>query len=173
MAKSIDLSDYQCVELPRRLWRVTHGNSQSRWEKDTGHLVAADQLREFHNGRGLKEAVEEHINWHSSEPSCFLSVFSDEDHARKWAAQREKKNPPAYIHEIDTTRLPVSAYVLDMEVLMAKLDIKNPYPAHELLFLHRIPVWSVSSSGALLEPELDIGRRNSKTIWQRGMWVAP
>ncbi|AEO66279.1 1e3bdfa8-175f-46d9-90fe-025104075a22 [Thermothielavioides terrestris] len=133
MAKPFTLDEYKRY-LPARLWRVTHRLSQSRWHQ--GDLVAADQSRVFNNEDELKEAVQKHVNWWCSQPSCFLSVFSDPHHARNWAAQRD---PPAYIHEIDTARLPIGTDILDMGVLIAKLGIKNPHPAHELLFLHRIP----------------------------------
>lgn len=136
-AEPFTLDEYGCVDPPKRLWRVTHGNSQSQLDHDGNHL-AADDSRVFHDEVELKEAVQHHIDWWSSRPSCFLSVFSDENHAANWAAQREKRDPPAYIHEIDTTLL-FGVQVLDMELLMDKLEIEHPYSAHELLFLNYIP----------------------------------
>jgi hypothetical protein len=57
-----------------------------------------------------------------------LSVFTDENHACNWAKQRENRDPPVYIHKISTARLPsFGTYVLDIELLMAKLDIYHPY----------------------------------------------
>lgn len=175
MAEPFSLDDYKCVELPEKLWRVTHGNSQSRWDKHTGHLVASDQSRKFYNKAGLKKAVESHINWWGPKPSCFLSVFSDKDHARRWAAKCEKKHPPAYIHEIVAECLPGGpSIVLDMEMLMAKLDIKNRYSAHELLFLHRIEYWSITTSRPLSRRhDLDRSYAPRELLEPQGMKVAP
>jgi hypothetical protein len=60
MATPFDLSDYKCVNLPARLWRVAHGNTQSRMVNRD--LVAVDKLRNFQDEDGLKKAVEEHVN---------------------------------------------------------------------------------------------------------------
>ncbi len=107
-------------------------------------LVAVDKLSKFHDEDELKKAVEKHVDWYSGQPSCFLSVFTDENHACNWAKQREDRDLSVYIHEISTARLPFfGTYVLDIELLIAKLDIYHPYSENELLFLHRIPSWSI------------------------------
>ncbi|KAH6641328.1 hypothetical protein F5144DRAFT_599974 [Chaetomium tenue] len=163
MAEPFPLDEYRWTGHPRKLWRVTHGNSQSRW--DHGDLLAADDSRVFHDEAELKEAVEDHINWYSSQPSCFLSVFNDENHAVNWAAQRGRRDPPAYIHEIDTARLPIDTEILDMELLMDKLGIENPYSAHELLFLHRIPSQCIVRSRAVSGTQHETSS-SEDTWWQ-------
>lgn len=163
-APPFHISHYRCVNLPPRLWRVTHGTSQSRVVN--GDIVAADAPRQFRGKAKLKQAVEYHVVWNSDQPSSsFLSVFSDEDHAWYWAKQRCNRSDEVYIHEIDTSRLSGNTfllddvYVLDMEVLMAKLDIVNQYSAHELLILNRIPSKAI------------IRTRRPSGIWQPGMWT--
>ncbi|KAH6842226.1 hypothetical protein B0I37DRAFT_399030 [Chaetomium sp. MPI-CAGE-AT-0009] len=136
MAKLFTLDEYRCVDPPEKLWRVTHGNSQSRWDHEG--LIAADGSRVFHDEVELKEAIQHHIDWWIN-----------------WAAQREKRDPPAYIHEIDTTYLPLGVEILDMELLMIKLDIENPYSAHELLFLHCIPARCIVRSRTVLGTQDD------------------
>ncbi|MBE3043948.1 hypothetical protein IMZ48_15520 [Candidatus Bathyarchaeota archaeon] len=143
-----NLDTYKCVNFTGKLWRVTHSSSQSHWDRSTFHMVAANDPGTFPNKASLKEAVEAHIDWKSRKTSPFLSVFSDEGHARQWALWR---NPPVYIHEIDTTHLPTGpSILLDMEVLMAELKIKHEFPKHELLFLHRIPYGLIKTSETLL-----------------------
>jgi hypothetical protein len=125
----------------------------------------------FHDEDELKEAVQHHINWWSSRPSRFLSVFSDENHAVNWAAQREKRDPPAHIYEIDTTCL-LGARILDMELLMTNLDIENPFSAHELLFLHCIPARCIvrkTVSGTQQHDTPYLGDGWSRAMIEQGM----
>ena len=145
MAQTFDLGRYECAHLLGKLWKVTHGNSQSFWENHTGDLVAANQSLSFHNQAELQKAVQKHVDWgRRSPPSCFLSVFTSENHAFNWARIVDRDKKPAYILEIETARLTVdpgtmSGAVLDMEVLIDRLGIENPWSEHELLFLYRIP----------------------------------
>ncbi|KAK4182528.1 hypothetical protein QBC35DRAFT_509825 [Podospora australis] len=70
----LSLDKYRCVDRPKKLWRVTHGNSQSRWHQRD--IVAANHLLEFSDEACLKDAVENHLNWSpSAQPSCFFSLF--------------------------------------------------------------------------------------------------
>ena len=155
-----NLDAYKCVNFTGKLWRVTHRNSQSRWDKSSFQMVAADTSRKFTSEASLKEAVEAHIDWGSRKPSCFLSVFSDEYHARSWASLL---NPPVYIHEIETTYLPIGpCLVLDVKLLMADLDIEHRYPDHELLFMYRIHSGDITTSKTLSgEPDPDRPHRKS------------
>ncbi|KAI0528366.1 hypothetical protein GGR58DRAFT_496221 [Xylaria digitata] len=153
MAAIFDLNTYKCTYLPETLWRVTHSQSQSRQEPFTGDLVASDSDRQISDKLSLKRAVEEHFNWGSRRPSCFLSVFSSEQHALKWARKRETAIGTVYIHEIDTTRLPVGTYVFDAVSLVTSLDIAHPHSTNELIFLHRIPGKCLRSTLSLYDIE--------------------
>ena len=138
---------------------VTHSKSRSQRDPVTGGLVASDNTREIFNMSSMKQAAEEHSDWGFRQPSWFLSVFSDEQHARMWAKQRARTQNPGsivevYIHEIDTTSLPPDAYVCHAASLSAKLDIVNPYSTDELVFLHRIPVHSLRCTRCLAEIEV-------------------
>ncbi|KAL2255625.1 hypothetical protein VTK26DRAFT_2985 [Humicola hyalothermophila] len=134
------LDQYRRVDLPRKLWRVTHRNTNSRIQD--GDMVAADPERELRNALDLKNAVQNHINWRSRQPSCFLSVFTDADHAHNWAW---KTRAPVRIYEIKTDSLPASTYILDVEVIVKTLNIDYRYSANELLILHRIPLSAITS----------------------------
>ncbi|KAI1131603.1 hypothetical protein F5Y10DRAFT_261984 [Nemania abortiva] len=149
MAAIFDLSTYQCTYLPNPLWRVTHSQSQSKQDPVTGDLVASDSDRKISDKSSLKQAVEEHFNWGSRRPSCFLSVFKNKEHARRWAKRRERTIGVVYIHEIDTNRLPLGTYIFDAASLVTSLGIVHPYSDDELIFLHRIPSESLRKAEAL------------------------
>lgn len=135
---SFDLNDYKCAHLPGTFWRVIHSNTQSRQDCATGDIVAADSTRIFSDETSLKQAVESHFVWNRLQgPSCFLSVFSCEQHARIWA--KRLNGEVIIIHEIDTTRLPAYTYVFNAKWLAEKLNIKHPCSTNEFMFLYRIP----------------------------------
>jgi len=102
MTEASNLNVYKSTRLPKRLWRVTHSETQSRIERPNGDLVASDSTRVITNTSGLKDAVKAYIDWRSRLPSCFLSVFNNERHARNLAAQRERTQSPVYIHPQST-----------------------------------------------------------------------
>lgn len=56
-----------------------------------------------------------------------------------------------YIHEIDTTKLPTDACVLNMESLIETLGISHPWRTHEFLFVQRIPAQALVSQRSLGE----------------------
>lgn len=148
---------FECTDPPKLCWRVTHLGTQSRRDPRNGdHLASATVV--IDDVFALRRAVEAHIDWHNSTPSCFLSVFSDERHAYNWAAQRY---PPVSVDTIDTTNLPEGVSFFNMESLKAALNITYKYSAHEFLFLHRIPAqcivahWSpdIQASRSLMSQE--------------------
>jgi hypothetical protein len=158
MAGAFDLGAYKCTYLPKTLWMVTHSKSRSRRDLVTGDLVASDSTRAISDKSSLKQAAEKHFDWGCRQPSCFLSVFSYEQHARKWAKQRERTQDPGsidevYIHKIDTTRLPADTYVFNAVSLSAKLDIVHPHSTDELIFLHCILGQSLRRTQSLGEIE--------------------
>ncbi|KAK0707372.1 hypothetical protein B0H67DRAFT_670331, partial [Lasiosphaeris hirsuta] len=81
----------------------------------------------------------------------FLSAFSDEQHAYRWACSlphrweetRANRWPLAnfswQIYKIDTAKLPPSTLILDMEKLPKRLNFTHPWPYHEVLIFRGIP----------------------------------
>ena len=151
MTEPWNLNPYKCTHLPKTLWKVIHCGTQSQTDPFTGDLIASDSTRIFSDSSELKQAIEAHIDWWSRQPSCFLSVFSDEQHARNWAKQREQTQSEVYIYEINTTKLPIDAFVLGIDLLKVTLGIVHPSSTHELLFLHRIPAQAMISKTSLGE----------------------
>ncbi|KAH8751692.1 hypothetical protein F5883DRAFT_577888 [Diaporthe sp. PMI_573] len=155
MAETFDLSSYKCERLPQFLWRVTHSETRS-----VGH-VASHSRRTFRDLNDLKAAVSTHVFW-LHQPSCFLSTFSDREHAMRWAKSRARKNTPAVtapddqsvkIHKIDTSKLPIGKQVISMDSFKSLLDFTYNYSEHEYLVLHRIPTESIVSVQSLGEME--------------------
>lgn len=155
MAETFDLSAYQCKHLPKFLWRVTHSETRS-----AGH-VASDSRQTFRDLSDLKAAVSAHVSW-LHQPSCFLSTFSDREHAMRWAKNRARQNAPAVttpdyqsvkLHKIDTSKLPIGKQVISMDSFKSLLDFTYNYSEHEYLVLHRIPTESIVSVQGLDEME--------------------
>lgn len=162
MAGTSDLDADTRRSLPNTLWRVTYAGSQSQRDS-TGDILAADTTRALSNTTALKKAVEDHFDWCSQQRSCFLSVFSCEDHALNWAKQRREwlQSPGSTdnvrIHEIDTTKLQPSTRVFNAAFLATKLGIAHEPSPNELVFLRRIPGVSITRSRTIAEVEYGDG----------------
>ncbi|KAK4113136.1 hypothetical protein N656DRAFT_644156 [Canariomyces notabilis] len=139
-SQSFDLRDYaqsrDSIPKFHVFWRVTHGGSQSRRDSKTGELRAAASDLLIDNEERLKRAVANHIQWSCREKSPFLSVFSDEEHARRWAKYCD---PPVYITQVITSRLPSDVYYFSAPTLCRRLHIIHEYGRNEVFILHRIP----------------------------------
>jgi len=156
MSEPWNLNPYKCTRLPKTLWKVIHSGTQSQQDPFTGDLIASDSTRIIRDESELKQAIEAHIDWWSRQPSCFLSVFSDEQHALNWAKQREKTQSEVYIYKIDTTNLPTDTYLFDVDSLKATLGFVHPTSTHEFLFLHRITAQAI------------VSKRDLGEIWEQG-----
>ncbi|KAH0495069.1 hypothetical protein TgHK011_008640 [Trichoderma gracile] len=147
MANDFNLDKFKCPSLPPRFWHVTHQQSQSKIDADTRDLVASDYTREISDESGLGQAAEKHLDWKTRRMrSCFISVFSDGQHASNWAMSIAMDRCPddfKYdIVEIDTAKLPPGIPVLHALSLVNTLHLEVPRkaaPQDEYLFLHRIP----------------------------------
>jgi hypothetical protein len=90
-----------------------------------------------------------HINWYSDSRTWFLSTFSDGGHAWNWAEQRRLQaqkrhyNDDVTVYKIDTTKLPPSVRLFDMETLdklfQLKVKFEYKFAKDEVLVLGRIP----------------------------------
>ncbi|KAH8586109.1 hypothetical protein B0O99DRAFT_84920 [Bisporella sp. PMI_857] len=154
MTEPWNLNHYKCTHPPKTLWKVIHSGTQSQRNSSTGDLIASDSSRRIKDEAELKQATKEHIDWWSRKPSCFLSVFSDEKHARHWAKQRSKTQSDVYIYKIDTTNLPTDTYLFDVDSLKARLGFVHPTSTHEFLFLHRITAQAI------------VGKKDLGEIWE-------
>ena len=138
MADAFNLDAYRANGLPPLLWRVTHAGSQYRDDPATTDQVASDSTRTISNKPILRRVAKDHFEWACRNPSCFLSAFRCQQHARRWARGRRGYGE-VYIHVIDTAKIPDNIYVFDATSLSDKLEINYRYAANEFIFLHRIP----------------------------------
>jgi hypothetical protein len=153
MAETFNLKDYTRAHdtLPDVLWRVTHPKSQHEVHPAAGDMWARD-LRLISDEASLAQAAKNHFSWYCYEPSCFLSVFTNEDHARNWArvvGGRQKSDEEIYITRIITAMLPTDILVFDATDLSNKLGIEHEYSEDEVIFLHRVPWQSLGRTRKL------------------------
>jgi hypothetical protein len=151
---SFNLQDYARPHdsLPGVLWRVTHPNSQHELNPINGEMWARVRSgNAISDEASLKQRISDHFNWSSRKPSCFLSVFTDEEHARNWAGRcvRNTGDSQVDITPIITAKLPATAQVFDATSLHKRLRIYYRYPEHEVMFLHRIPWQSLGYARSL------------------------
>jgi hypothetical protein len=122
---SFNLHDYARPHdsLPALLWKVTHPKSQHTLNHRTGEMSArCDDT--ISDEASLKQRVSDHFRWSCREPSCFLSVFTNKEHARNWAKLRlEEPGHEVYITPIITAMLPATAQVFDATSLSERLGI--------------------------------------------------
>jgi len=131
--------------LPDSLWRVTHWNTQSIRDRDTGDMLAANR-DEFDNLEDFRADIARHVVWRNRVPTHFISVWGTYPRAHNWI-QMECIWAPAMMWEIDTKiALQEGARIMEVELLMARLDFNHPArPQHEWVFLHRIPGKAIKS----------------------------
>jgi len=162
-------------QRPKFFWKVTHYNTQS-WEHPfTRDLIAVDSLRVITTEEELKRAVANHASWASKQPSCFLSVFSNWQHAYNWAQKITSNGsrlcePPVVIHTIKCSLLPSSCVVLEMEHLRRVWPGPLAFHEHsrnEWIFLHKIP------KQAITKTFLIYGKSGSHTGYIRANIEAP
>ncbi|OIW30056.1 UPF0075-domain-containing protein [Coniochaeta ligniaria NRRL 30616] len=102
------------------------------------------------DGKTLWEKAKNYFNWYSREASCFLSVFTDEDHARNWANKlRMEADEKAYRTRIITALLPPDIHIFDAAKLQEQLGISPAISQNELLFYCRIPWQSLGRTATL------------------------
>ncbi|KAF7551792.1 hypothetical protein G7046_g7612 [Stylonectria norvegica] len=133
MSETSDLKRHHRVKhLPRRLWRVRYSSCQDFEHLASGDIVASDWECDFTDEAELRDAIRKHLDWRSRTPSCFLSVFTDERHARNWAKLISERCDWVRVCQIATIMLRSSTCIFDPSEMVGQHN-------NELLFLHQIP----------------------------------
>ena len=118
--------------LPPLLFHIRHADSQANYPDITKceyNITAAEPIPAESTWADINALAKRHQNWYNKRPSCFISTFRDEKHARNWGKQRKG---PVYMYVVDTTRLEHGQCVLRMA--------KGPVPdTEEYLFFDQIP----------------------------------
>lgn len=134
--------------LPPKLFYVRHGRSQAYPTADGGFVSRAPD-RDISDEGELKKNATMHFDWTNwGWESCFISAFSDQEHADRWG-RRACPGFPVTTYALDTQRLPPGTLVLNAFMLCMALGISNAYNENskdEFLFYKGIPGSCVESS---------------------------
>ncbi|WEW61790.1 hypothetical protein PRK78_007286 [Emydomyces testavorans] len=130
--------------VPPRLYYVRHARSQA-YDDFSGGFRARDYGRFYpysDTQAEFSKSVENHLDWSSREPSPYLSVMSDRNHADNFAlVMQSRTGYVAEVYEINARRLNTS-YIFNVPYLMEELRLSvrpDAMNASEYLVLHRIP----------------------------------
>ncbi|KAK3311686.1 uncharacterized protein B0T15DRAFT_522251 [Chaetomium strumarium] len=134
--------------LPEVLWRVTRPIFQ-RTQRVTGELWARDMPKTLLEREDLLRNVRNHFDWSSLKHTCFVSVFTDEDHARCWANKLRvyHGHQPMCRTRIIAALLPDDIRIFDARKLREDVGPDLMLSQGELLFFSRIPWQSLGRTG--------------------------
>lgn len=137
------------VTLPPKLYYVRHHRSQALEAEDGGFKSRAPAY-DIRHPKLLKKNAELHFNWKiRGWDSCFVSAFGHIEHAQKWAWNvADGHHEMVEVHQLDTSKLPPGALVLNAFLMCAALGINHPFNKQkdEYLFCGRIPGACVEAS---------------------------
>ena len=165
---------FRCTqeELPSQLWRVQYKCSQTK-ESDEGNLLAADTHTFYDDSQedleDFRQSVTDHCTWKHREPTPYISLFSDEDHARNWAMKPfNSTGDDCTLLTIDTKMLE-GVYVFRLQTLVDDLSIKIPEKAsgnipRAYICLHRIPNAAIIQIKTKEQMQLDL--RNLQAMFE-------
>jgi hypothetical protein len=157
----VNMDDFRLIasDIPARLYRVTYPNS-TPFSKTTGFKAREQSPVNLASPDQLRTAVEFAFTWSSRVPSPFIAVFSEKDHAKRWAiscCQRGEIN--VAVVEIDAAKL-TDIKVLKLSTLVRELDVRLSDGAaqHEsgaYLCLKEIPPKAIISVSPVSELQMD------------------
>ncbi|KAG7379132.1 hypothetical protein PHYPSEUDO_008940 [Phytophthora pseudosyringae] len=132
------VAQYECSEdhVPTRLYRIRYSGNQSLNSRARPSFKSSDEF---------KTAVELHLTWCSCEPTPFVSLFADQDHAEQWAQHLLGHGyRDVVLLEIDSSKLGPLFRVLE---LVDDQEVRTTLPEQmyedEYLVLRRVPRGSV------------------------------
>jgi hypothetical protein len=136
-------------DLPLNFYRVQYPGTWTNFDEE-GRLAAKDTESTHSTESSLRDAVIDAFKWNSYTPSPFIIVFSDRDHAERWAVTMSKSRGECEVFTIDTRQLD-GVHIFKLSTLVDKLGIKLPEKAQQhknmaYLCLHWIPATALSSS---------------------------
>jgi hypothetical protein len=137
------------ANLPDRFYRVTYPNS-TPFSETTGFEARNQSLVNLESPDRLREAIKYAFTWSSRVPSPFIAVFSERDHAERWAISYHRRHQGnVAVVEIDTSKL-TNVKVLRLSTVVQALGIilGDGAAQHELgayLCLKAIPPRAIMS----------------------------
>ncbi|OWY96585.1 hypothetical protein PHMEG_00033118 [Phytophthora megakarya] len=130
------VAQYECDQIPSKLYRVRYSGNQSLKSRCRPAFTVSNDF---------KTAVEQHLTWCSCEPTPFVSLFGDQNHAMNWAHHLlEHGYHDVVLLEIDSSRLGPLFRVRD---LVTNHKVQTTLPEYmyqdEYLVLRKIPRRSI------------------------------
>ncbi|CAG8724449.1 2465_t:CDS:2, partial [Acaulospora colombiana] len=151
------LRRYQAQDYPLTLYRVQYEGCQTRRDRSSNELRATSSAIPQTKSE-LREMVDKHLDWACWEPSPFISLFSDEEHAINWGRRllrrrwgmRNKKFTLLSFQIPEQTAMVFS--VSDLQTSLGVVTWNGKLAHDEYLCFGRIPLnWCVESSTHSLE----------------------
>jgi len=141
--------------LPSRLYRIKYPGSRTAYSDNEG-FAAADETKIYKTGEEdeFKQDVEKQFTWGCRDPSPFISLFSDREHAENWG-QKEPwrgKLPSAGSDQwslcIIDTKVLGDAYFFRLSEVVEGLNLEIPKKAAQhisgaYLCLHKVPAIAI------------------------------
>ncbi|KAL2026870.1 hypothetical protein VTO58DRAFT_102851 [Aureobasidium pullulans] len=134
-------------KAPSVFFRVQDEYSQAQHREHDG-IISRNQSENAsfdpHSGE-TRQAIQDHLDWASREPSAFISVYSDWTTAYNYAKRRVADGyQDVIIWKIDTREGHEMAQYRNIRRLATTCRMRVPQKAwhnseHEWLFLHRVP----------------------------------
>ena len=158
--------------LPDRFYRVTYPNS-TPFSETIGFEARNQSLVDLESPDRLRNAVKYAFTWSSRVPSPFIAVFSERDHAERWAISNGRRDRGNFaVVEIDTSKL-TNVKVLRLSTVFQALGINLSDGAaqHELgayLCLKAIPrraIMSVTPVSELLFERTSRSKSRNRVLW--------
>ncbi|USW54432.1 hypothetical protein Slin15195_G077510 [Septoria linicola] len=119
----------QAISRPAQAYHIMYKGSCTTFSPSTG-FSSAGIIDNVPSMKQFSAMVREHMAW-KHEPSCFVSVFSDETHATNWAMQwsRKHKGRRRRIYTIDLQDR--SLVVFRAKTLVSRLDTHTDLAAKQ------------------------------------------
>lgn len=144
------MESYRCSDVPPKLYRIDYPGSRTTWTSQEG-FKATDTSRTF-GGKDLldsKRSIEKSFTWSCRDPSPFISLFSDREHAENWGCREpwlgnHRTEGGWTLYVIDTTESRRTTLFFNFSSLVRGLSLDIPERAQQhvegaYLSLHRIP----------------------------------
>lgn len=112
------------VALPAKLYRVQYYSCQTSYD-DRG-LHARHRAGPLPSLSTFTESIEDHFTWESKTPSRYISLFSDQLHARNWAISRSRFTGLDHHLITITTNGLSQSIIFKLSNLVASLQLNIP-----------------------------------------------
>lgn len=140
----------ECTDsLPAKLYRVQYDGCQTN--HDGNGLHAKDRSRLPSTLPDFARSIENHFTWRCKTSSRYITLFSDEVHARNWASSRSRSTGHLYnLITISTFHLSQSK-LFKLSNLVAGLNLEIPDGAAQhipgaYLCLHCVPSHAIGKT---------------------------